>query len=327
MALSKSLQGKLIKNYEETPAEKIVMAPVIALRGISEIDAKLLEKHFKIKNIKQLASFKYSKIAAEVLEKASKQPSKKAEVLFKAKISKSYQKKTGKEISSAPIEAIQGVKKSESDFLTDSFGIKSIRQLASFKHVQTALEIIEYSKSSSKAPKSAAKKKPEKAVKKPAAKESPNLKEIKASPTVKDDAKSNVEGVSKKTGIIVALILAAAGLFLLKILTEENSVKKAAAVEHSSERSEKKPAVIEEPKTLNTEESIVNTESSNKVPKPQENSSAEKVYNVQPKDTLGKISRKFFNNFSRWKDIYEINKDQISKPELIYPGQKIRIPE
>lgn len=47
-------------------------------------------------------------------------------------------------------------------------------------------------------------------------------------------------------------------------------------------------------------------------------------YEVQKGDTLGKIA-KAYPGIS-WRQIYEANKDTIKNPDLIYPGQKFRIP-
>ncbi|HCM75786.1 MAG TPA: peptidoglycan-binding protein [Cytophagales bacterium] len=47
-------------------------------------------------------------------------------------------------------------------------------------------------------------------------------------------------------------------------------------------------------------------------------------YEVQKGDTLGKIA-KAYPGIS-WKQIYEANTDIIKNPNLIYPGQKFRIP-
>jgi len=50
------------------------------------------------------------------------------------------------------------------------------------------------------------------------------------------------------------------------------------------------------------------------------------VHTVVPKDTLWHISDKWYADPVLWPAIYEINKDQISDPDLIFPGQKFDIP-
>ena len=43
-------------------------------------------------------------------------------------------------------------------------------------------------------------------------------------------------------------------------------------------------------------------------------------------DTLGAIAKRYYGNASKYMKIFEANKDIISDPDKIYPGQKIRIP-
>lgn len=50
----------------------------------------------------------------------------------------------------------------------------------------------------------------------------------------------------------------------------------------------------------------------------------ENEYIVQGKDTLFDISSRLYGDPSKWKALYERNKDIIEKPEMIFPGQKIK---
>jgi len=52
-----------------------------------------------------------------------------------------------------------------------------------------------------------------------------------------------------------------------------------------------------------------------------------KEYVVEKGDTLQKISKKFYDSYSKWNKIYEANKDIIPNPNKIKPGLTIRIPE
>ncbi|WP_447968706.1 peptidoglycan-binding protein LysM [Nitrospira sp. M1] len=49
-------------------------------------------------------------------------------------------------------------------------------------------------------------------------------------------------------------------------------------------------------------------------------------YVIQKGDTLGGIAQKFLGNAMEYPKIFEANKEVIKDPNLIYPGQKIRIP-
>lgn len=54
---------------------------------------------------------------------------------------------------------------------------------------------------------------------------------------------------------------------------------------------------------------------------------APRTYKVAAGDTLGHIAQRFYGNAAQWKRIYEANRDQISNPDVIHPGQEFIIPE
>ena len=43
-------------------------------------------------------------------------------------------------------------------------------------------------------------------------------------------------------------------------------------------------------------------------------------------DSLSKISKKVYGDANQWKKIFEANRDQIKNPDLIHPGQVLKIP-
>lgn len=51
------------------------------------------------------------------------------------------------------------------------------------------------------------------------------------------------------------------------------------------------------------------------------------VWRKNYKDCLWYVARKFYKNPRKWKVIYEYNKDQISNPNLIYPGWILKVPK
>ena len=52
----------------------------------------------------------------------------------------------------------------------------------------------------------------------------------------------------------------------------------------------------------------------------------EKTYTVQKGDCLWTIAEKQLGDGYRWKEIYELNRDSIRDPGLIYPGQEFVLP-
>ena len=51
-----------------------------------------------------------------------------------------------------------------------------------------------------------------------------------------------------------------------------------------------------------------------------------RTYVVKAGDSLSKIAKEALGDASRWKEIFEANKDQIKDPNQIHPGQELRIP-
>ena len=59
---------------------------------------------------------------------------------------------------------------------------------------------------------------------------------------------------------------------------------------------------------------------------PPEEVSKDEFYEIKSGDTLGAISKQFYGKSSQYMRIFEANREIISDPNKIYPGQKIRIP-
>ena len=53
---------------------------------------------------------------------------------------------------------------------------------------------------------------------------------------------------------------------------------------------------------------------------------AAKTYTVQAGDTLSKIAKEHLGNSGSYMKIFELNKDQLSDPDKIKPGQVLRLP-
>ena len=52
-----------------------------------------------------------------------------------------------------------------------------------------------------------------------------------------------------------------------------------------------------------------------------------RTYTVAAGDSLSKIAKSVYGDAKQWKRIFEANKDQIENPDLIHPGQVLKIPE
>lgn len=55
-------------------------------------------------------------------------------------------------------------------------------------------------------------------------------------------------------------------------------------------------------------------------------STATKIVEVKPGDSLSKIAKREYGDANKWRLIFEANTDILKNPDLIHPGQKLKIP-
>ena len=51
-----------------------------------------------------------------------------------------------------------------------------------------------------------------------------------------------------------------------------------------------------------------------------------RTYTVKSGDSLSKIAKRELGDATKWRAIYEANRDKIDNPDLIYPGQVLNLP-
>jgi len=71
--------------------------------------------------------------------------------------------------------------------------------------------------------------------------------------------------------------------------------------------------------------SDVKSGSSSTAPSPAP-SVTEETYVVVAGDSLSKIAKRLYGDANKWRQIYDANKDLIKNPDVIHPGQKLKIP-
>ena len=54
---------------------------------------------------------------------------------------------------------------------------------------------------------------------------------------------------------------------------------------------------------------------------------AARTYTVQSGDTLSEIAQRHYGRASAWHQVFEANRDQLDDPDLIRPGQVLRLPD
>lgn len=63
-----------------------------------------------------------------------------------------------------------------------------------------------------------------------------------------------------------------------------------------------------------------------KAPTPAPAAPPDEIYTVVAGDSLSKIAKRVYGDANQWRRIFEANRDQIQNPDLIRPGQKLKIP-
>lgn len=62
-------------------------------------------------------------------------------------------------------------------------------------------------------------------------------------------------------------------------------------------------------------------------PPPAPAAPVDRTYVVAKGDSLSKIAKREYGDAAKWRKIFEANRDIIKDPDLIYPGQTLKIPE
>lgn len=70
----------------------------------------------------------------------------------------------------------------------------------------------------------------------------------------------------------------------------------------------------------------VKSGSSTGAPSDAEKMSPARTYTVKSGDSLSAIAKREYGDAGAWRRIYEANRDQIDDPDLIHPGQELKIP-
>jgi nucleoid-associated protein YgaU len=57
-----------------------------------------------------------------------------------------------------------------------------------------------------------------------------------------------------------------------------------------------------------------------------QSSTLDRTYTVKPGDTLSKIAKEMYGNSNEYQKIFDANRDRLSDPNQIRPGQELKIP-
>lgn len=117
------------KAYEDKDIEELVNAPVAAISGVSDADARDLKQAFGIETVGDLATNKYVRLAQGIncFSACSGQI-----------LDKDFEAKEYGDLALKPTSAIAGVSERDAALLKKAFGIDNIKELAENKYVAIA---------------------------------------------------------------------------------------------------------------------------------------------------------------------------------------------
>lgn len=86
-------------------------------------------------------------------------------------------------------------------------------------------------------------------------------------------------------------------------------------------------SLMSEDKPKRPDFSNVTSGASSTAPPPAKPAAEPRTYTVVAGDNLSKIAKRHYGDANQWKKIFEANRDQLKNPDLIHPGQVLRIPD
>jgi len=128
------------KKYERMSLKQLTGAPVEALQGLSETDAKVLKEAFKVKTVSDLAKLKYIKWAQAICLLAEGETRTPVSYMNINKfVDKAYEKWSFDQLKDAPFDALQGVSEGDSLLIKKAFRKK---QLSKFANIASAIVLL-----------------------------------------------------------------------------------------------------------------------------------------------------------------------------------------
>jgi len=125
------------KNYEKLSLKQLVSAPIVALQGINEKEAKALKEAFRIKTISDLAKLKYIKWAQAICLLAEGEDKNFGRYMNINKfVDKAYERMSFEQLKTAPYDALQGLSENDAELIFKAFRKK---ELSKFVNIAGAI--------------------------------------------------------------------------------------------------------------------------------------------------------------------------------------------
>lgn len=284
---SEFLNTRIIKSFRHVSSRDLPDAPVHALKGLSEGDAKLLYDSFYVKTIRDLADLKYVIWAQEICALRDVPPEKIDMASFEKKLIKAYEQTPIRKLMKSPVHALQGLSEADGKRLEQAFRVKTVQNLARLKFAHYAHEICREAYADMSAP----------------------IRPGEVGEPILANSKTNSDRPSVKWLWLllavfgfVAIVIA---LVVLGLRFKNNSPEPATSIENSPNEKQA------------SDKSQINTQIINP---------SEKFHIVESQDNLFDISKRHYGTSARWPEIHKLNSDVIVDPNKIFPGTKLRLP-
>lgn len=135
-------------------------------------------------------------------------------------------------------------------------------------------------------------------------------------------------GLFRRIIQFLLVILIIVFMFLLLIPSTRECMKnRISRLVGQTEQGHKTPPPTGPAEEAKEETPAAMTKTAERPEEPKEPDTGGEYYTVQVKDDLISISEKVLGDYSRWIDLYNANRNIIKNPTMIFPGQKLKLPE
>ena len=142
-------EQKLNKDYENKELHDILKAPIYALQGVSESDAKKLNKAFNVKTVEDLGKLIYldwaNQISQMVQDTEMEEPDVRSTVPENWReewLDKTYRNLPPEELLKMPPDVLKGVSRDDANRMRAAFNIKTLEDFATIKYLIWAQELV-----------------------------------------------------------------------------------------------------------------------------------------------------------------------------------------
>ncbi len=298
LARNLDYKEKLIKDFKNAHLADLPRVPVYAFQGLSVKDAGLFKAAFGVETIEDLANLKYLHWAREIADADDRGEDIDRE-LFSDRLIKKYESTPIKKLLKAPVSAFQGISKKDEELIHRAFKIKTIQKFSELKYWKWACGIMDIYEGTSK--------------------------ETDSHEIEKDRSLGAV-----LTWLLVPIISLIIILYFINYRgcaeKVQNYFSTPGPENITRDASHKELIKTDDEDSADKLRVIETTEQKKADGSQTAETEGDKYYIVMPRESLVSISEKLFGTYKKWPELYQKNRDAVSDPTHLYPGQKLKLP-